>query len=316
MDPQQRLLLEEGYTALHRGGMRRESLQEADMGAFVGIRQSEWRSSSVYAVTGGHAAVASGRLSFVLGFQGPAQSVNTACSSSLVALHGAASALCLGDCADALALGVNLNLSARPLLGVAAAGMLSVDGRCKAFDARANGFVRSEAACCVVLLELLTAEHACAVGSALLSGSAVRQDGRSASLTSPNGSAQRSLLQRAVQRALLVSDDVAAVESHGTGTILGDPIEVGALCSAGWDAGGLGLGASKASVGHSEPSAGLDGVLKATQSMHHRVMVGQAQLRVLNKNVASRLDECTAHLGMPARSGACCVASWRVEHVV
>ena len=208
MDPQQRLLLEVGYEALHGAGARRSSLLGGGEGVFVGIERPDWallsslRPSSVYAVTGDTTSVACGRLSFVLGMQGPCMSVDTACASALVALHGAWRAARSGDCDGAIAAAVSLKLVPHPTLGAAAAGMLSVDGRCKTFDAAANGYARSEGVGAATV-RVDAAASACSL--ATVSGGAVRQDGRSASLTAPNGSAQRRLLSAAAASAGLAS---------------------------------------------------------------------------------------------------------------
>ena len=184
MDPQQRLLLELGYAALHGACARRVTLMSGDEGVFLGIERPDWAlvqppaaRRSVYAVVGDSVSVAAGRLSFVLGLQGACASVDTACSSSLVATSLAASAV-----RSAVVMSANLQLAPHGTLGTAAAGMLSIDGRCKTLDARANGYARSEAGCAAFL-------HPCDAGSTILVGSAVRSDGRSASLTAPNGSA-------------------------------------------------------------------------------------------------------------------------------
>merc|ERR1711965_778380 len=183
MDPQQRLLLEVGYEALHGAGARRSSLLGGGEGVFVGIERPDWallsslRPSTVYDVTGDTISVACGRLSFVLGMQGPCMSVDTACSSALVALQGAWRSILSDVCDGAIAAAVGLKLVPHPTLGAAAAGMLSVDRRCKTFDAAANGYARSEG----------VGAAAVARGSAsTIGGVAVRQDGRSASLTAPN----------------------------------------------------------------------------------------------------------------------------------
>ena len=161
MDPQQRLFLEVGYAALHGAGERRASLLGGDAGVFLGIERPDWAllaslrpagaAASAYAVTGDTISIACGRVSFALGLQGPCMSVDAACASGLVALHSAALAAGGGECSLSLAGAVSLKLSPLPFFGAAAAGMLSADGRCKTFDARANGYVRSEAAAALVL---------------------------------------------------------------------------------------------------------------------------------------------------------------------
>ena len=223
MDPQQRLLLELGYAALHGSSHRRVTLLGGDGGVFLGIERPDWALAqpptargSVYAVTGDNVSAAAGRVSFALGLQGPCSSVDTACASALVAVHWGTHAVRAGESGAALALAVSLKLVPHGTLGAASAGMLSVDGRCKTLDARANGYARSEGVGALVLL----CEGS---GVTTLCGSAVRQDGRSASLTAPNGSAQRTLLVSALDRASLHAVEVGSLEAHGTGTALGDP---------------------------------------------------------------------------------------------
>ena len=313
MDPQQRLLLEVGYEALHGGGARRAALLGGDGGVWVGIERPDWallaaaRPASVYAVTGDTASVAGGRLSFVLGLQGPCVSVDTACSSALAALHGAWAAVRAGECGGGVASAVSLKLSPRPTLGAAAAGMLSVDGRCKTWDARANGYVRSEGVGCAAV----------AAGEAglRLLGVAVRQDGRSASLTAPNGSAQRVLLGAALAAAALAAEGVSRLEAHGTGTALGDPTEAGSLaavlCGGGGGGGGgggaaaLSVCAAKGSIGHSEAPSGQVGLQRVAAALARLCEGGNAQLRRLNPLVGERWGGAAVALGrLPWALGA------------
>ena len=302
MDPQQRLLLEVGYTGLHESGYRRVVLMESDSAVFVGIERPDWallqalrRSAdqsanvSAFAVTADTINVAAGRLSFVLGLQGPCVSMDTACASALTALHAAACAVTGGECVSASALAVSLKLVPQPTLFAAAAGMLSVDGRCKTLDSRANGYVRSEGVGTTVLGSMGRVNRLSAVD-----GSAVRQDGRSASLTAPNGSAQRQLLRCTLDRAGACSERVCAVEAHGTGTPLGDPTEVaalmGVLTEVAAACGERALGAAKANVGHAEAASGQVALLNVVQQIgHHEGTVGNGQLRHVNPLVASSL---------------------------
>ena len=224
MDPQQRLVLEVAYEALHGAGARKASLLGDDAGVFLGIERPDWAllqalappsaRQSVYAATGDTTSVAGGRLSFVLGLQGPCVSVDTACSSALVALHSGALAIRVGECRSAVASAVGLKLAPQPTLGAAAAGMLSVDGRCKTWDKGANGYARSEGVGSTVLRAVSDGKS----GALALSGSAVRQDGRSASLTAPNGSAQRGLLVAAMAVAGWVRVVVATDPAETVGT--------------------------------------------------------------------------------------------------
>ena len=296
MDPQQRLLLEVGYEALHGAGARRSSLLGGGEGVFVGIERPDWallsslRPSSVYAVTGDTISVACGRLSFVLGMQGPCMSVDTACASALVALHGAWRSILSGDCDGAIAAAVSLKLVPHPTLGAAAAGMLSVDGRCKTFDAAANGYARSEGVGAATV-RVDAAASACSL--ATVSGGAVRQDGRSASLTAPNGSAQRRLFTAALEATGEAPSAMLRIEAHGTGTALGDPTEAGSIASV------LGRGdsrttalavcAAKASIGHTEAPSGQLGLQRLLAALPRLEVCGNAQLRQLNPLVDERL---------------------------
>jgi 3-oxoacyl-(acyl-carrier-protein) synthase len=311
MDPQQRLLLETAYAALHVSGARQSTLLGGEGGVFVGIERPDWAllafswPASVYAVTGDTTSVASGRVSFALGLQGPCVSVDTACSSALVALHGAWRAVVGGECPEGTAAAVSLKLAPQPTLGAAAAGMLSVDGRCKTWDVRANGYVRSEGVGCTVVAP--GGEGAAGVG---LLGLAVRQDGRSASLTAPNGSAQRTLLQAALASAGVAAAALARLEAHGTGTALGDPTEAGSLAATLLQAPGseraspLGVGASKASIGHGEAASGQSGVQRLAAALGRLSSGGNAQLRQLNPLVGELWKERAAVLStQPVQAG-------------
>ena len=289
MDPQQRLLLEGAYAALHASCHRRVRLLGGDGGVFLGIERPDWAAAqppvargSVYALTGDNVSAAAGRVSFTLGLQGPCSSVDTACASALAAVHWGSHAVRADECSGAVALAASLKLIPHGSLGAASAGMLSVDGRCKTLDARANGYARSEGVGALVLRR----EDEVGV---LLCGSLVRQDGRSASLTAPNGSAQRVLLRGALARANVSAEQMASVEAHGTGTALGDPTEAGALAAVhgGRASGAVVVGAAKASVGHSEAASGQVGLLRVGPMVG--AATGNAQLRALNPLVVARL---------------------------
>eukprot|EP00964_Phaeocystis_antarctica_P007649 scaffold4136_cov60-Phaeocystis_antarctica.AAC.1 len=271
MDPQQRLLLERGYEALHAAGLRRAELLGSATGVFLGICSNDFADvlkaspagRSVYAATGSSHSVAAGRLSYVLGLQGPCVSFDTACSSALVAGHAAWRAVQLHECERALLMSVNLMLTPAVGLSFAVAGMTSAAGRCHTFDARADGYVRGEACGAAVLQP---APEAAAKSVVVVRGSAVRQDGRSASLTAPNGMAQRALLLAALAEAGVAAAGVAWLEAHGTGTALGDPIEAGSVHAALLQARGeaqapLAAGSVKANAGHAEPAAAMAGLL-------------------------------------------------------
>jgi 3-oxoacyl-(acyl-carrier-protein) synthase len=302
MDPQQRLLLEVGYASLHVTGERLSALRATDVGAFLGIMNTDFSAleavESVYAATGAAISVAAGRLSFALGTQGPCSSIDTACSSGLAALHVASSAVVAGECGQALTLAVSLMLTPRTHEVYARAGMLSADGRCKTFDARANGYVRSEGACGLVLGD--------DASNVALLGSQVRSDGKSASLTAPNGLAQARQLVRALAAAGVQA--LCNVEAHGTGTALGDPTEAGGLERA------LGakvpcIGGVKANLGHSEPVAGLAGLVAHVLAAQQRACAANAKLCVLNPLLAAPLRALKAQLptqsvGIPKQEAA------------
>ena len=307
MDPQQRLLLELGYSALHASSHRRAVLMGGDAGVFLGMERPDWAIAqpplargSVYAITGDNASVAAGRLSFMLGLQGPCATIDTACASALVAVHAGSSAVRGGECERALGLAVSLKLVPHATIRAASAGMLSADGRCKTLDARANGYARSEGVGSLVLRPCGEAQQAVV----RLGGSAVRQDGRSASLTAPNGSAQRTLLQAALRCASLVPAEVGCAEAHGTGTALGDPTEAGSLAAVHGTTGRsaqLAMGAAKASVGHSEAVSGQVGLLKVQGVLRDRAASGNPQLRVVNRLIHERLGTVSCQFVVPTQ---------------
>ena len=302
MDPQQRLLLERGYEALHCASLRRASLAASALGVFVGIGANDWQTvlahspagRSVYAATGGSLSIASGRLSFVLGMQGPCVSYDTACSSALVAHHGALRALQQDEADGALVAGVSVMLLPRVAASFALAGMTSATGRCRTFDAGADGMVRSEAFSCAVL--------ASGPQRFAVQGSSVRQDGKSASLTAPNGRAQQVLLKAALADAGLLAPALSCLEAHGTGTPLGDPIEVGAVAAALLSDRGqeepLLISSMKANLGHAEPAAGAVGLLKLAATLGVATAPPNAQLRVLNPHVNAALSGLPASLSV------------------
>jgi acyl transferase domain-containing protein/NADPH:quinone reductase-like Zn-dependent oxidoreductase/acyl carrier protein len=285
MDPQQRLMLEIAWEGLERAGYSPASLRGSRSGIFVGVAANEYShllsADSVGAIeahfiTGNALNAISGRVAFVLGLEGPAVAVDTACSSSLVAVHQACQALHSGDCDLALAGGVNVLLSPASIIAASRARMLSPDGRCKTFDASADGYVRSEGAGILVLKRLSDAERDGDRICAVIPGSAVNQDGASSGLTVPNGGAQQRLISSALARAGLSGGDVDYLEAHGTGTSLGDPIEVQAAAAAyGNDRDPdrpLLIGSAKTNLGHLESAAGVAGLIKVVLSLQHEVL--------------------------------------------
>ncbi len=285
MDPQQRLMLEIAWEGLERAGYSPAALRGSRSGVFVGVAANEYsqllsakgvESIEAHFITGNALNVIAGRVAFALGLEGPAMAVDTACSSSLVAVHQACQALHSGDCDLALAGGVNVLVSPASIIATSRARMLSADGRCKTFDAAANGYARSEGCGILVLKRLSDAERDGDSICAVISGSAVNQDGASSGLTVPNGGAQQRLITAALTRAGLVGGDVDYLEAHGTGTSLGDPIEVQAAAAAygaGRDADRpLLIGSAKTNIGHLESAAGIAGLIKVVLSLQHEVL--------------------------------------------
>ncbi|MBZ4422807.1 type I polyketide synthase [Myxococcus sp. RHSTA-1-4] len=297
MDPQQRLLLEVAWEALESAGQDASKLAGSRTGVFAGVYNDDYArlelgtpsDQDASSVTGTINSVVAGRLSYLLDLQGPCMVIDTACSSSLVALHLACQSLRDGECSLALAGGVNLILSPHSSLRVARGDALAPDGRCKTFDARANGFVRGEG-CGVVVLKRLS--DAIAAGDpilALLRGSAVNQDGKSAGLTAPNMVAQKDLLRQALRSAGLEPADVDCIEAHGTGTSLGDPIEMEAIKEV-YGRGRpeqrpLVVSAAKTNIGHLEAAAGIAGVIKAVLSLRHRTIPPLLHLQRVNPRI-------------------------------
>ncbi|MGV0714051.1 type I polyketide synthase [Mycolicibacterium sp. XJ662] len=285
MDPQQRLMLEIAWEGLERAGYSPSSLRGSRSGVFVGVAANEYsqllgtnavETIEAHFITGNALNVIAGRVAFALGLEGPAMAVDTACSASLVAVHQACQALHSGDCDMALAGGVNVLVSPASIVATSRARMLSADGRCKTFDAAANGYARSEGCGILVLKRLSDAQRDGDPICAVIRGSAVNQDGASSGLTVPNGGAQQRLITEALARAGLTGGDVDYLEAHGTGTSLGDPIEVQAAAAAygvGRDADRpLLIGSVKTNVGHLESAAGIAGLIKVVLSLQHEAL--------------------------------------------
>jgi acyl transferase domain-containing protein/acyl carrier protein len=282
MDPQQRLLLEVSWEALEDAGQAPDRLTGTRTGVFVGVCNSDYyqlvmdgdaSSLDAYVASGGSHSVAAGRLSYVLGLQGPSVAVDTACSSSLVAVHLACQSLRAGESRMALAGGVNLVIRPDVTMLLSRARMMAPDGRCKAFDARADGFVRGEGCGVVVLKRLGDAQADGDRVLAVIRGTAVNQDGRSNGLTAPNGPAQEAVIREALVAAGVKPADVGYVEAHGTGTSLGDPIEVQALGAvlgeARPESDAIVVGSVKTNIGHLEAAAGVAGLIKVVLAMQH-----------------------------------------------
>lgn len=279
MDPQQRLLLEVGWDALADAGLPLEQVRGSRTGVYVGAVGQDWtliacgegEEIDAYTATGGSHAIIANRLSYLWDLRGPSMSIDVACASSLVAAHLAVGALRRRECDMALAGGVQLHLAPQTSLSLYRFNMMAPDGRCKAFDSRADGFVRAEG-CGLVVLKRLS--DALASGDriyAVICGSALGQDGRSNGLTAPNPLAQIVVLNDALADARVQPAAVTYIETHGTGTALGDPIEVGAIKTVygAADAAPCYLGAVKTNLGHSEATAGVAGLIKAALVLYH-----------------------------------------------
>ncbi|HEX7843260.1 MAG TPA: SDR family NAD(P)-dependent oxidoreductase [Kofleriaceae bacterium] len=297
MDPQQRLLLEVTWEALENAGIAPQALYGTETGVFVGISTNDYAGLQLsdparvgaHDGTGSAHSIAANRLSYLLDLRGPSMAVDTACSSSLVAVHLACQSLRTGECRVALAAGVNVVLTPQLTIVFSKAGMMAADGRCKTFDAAADGYVRGEG-CGVVVLKRLA--DALADGDqvlAIVRGSAVNQDGLSNGLTAPNGLAQEAVIRAALARAGISPQDVSYVEAHGTGTPLGDPIEVGALgavlmperprdrpCA---------LASVKTNIGHLEAAAGIAGLIKTVLALVHREIPPHLHLHTINPKI-------------------------------
>ncbi|MCC6191418.1 MAG: acyltransferase domain-containing protein, partial [Anaerolineales bacterium] len=302
MDPQQRLLLEVAWEALEAAGQPAASLAGSATGVYIGMLNSEYAwlqfrdlaSLDVYSGTGTSHSVASGRLSYVLGLQGPSVTLDTACSSSLVAIHLACQALRSRECDLALAGGVSTILSPLALMPFSRMGLLAADGRCKTLDARADGFGSGEGCGLLVLKRLSEAEAAGDPILALLRGSAVNQDGRTNVLSAPNGRSQEAVIRKALESARLEPADLSLIELHGTGTALGDPIETDALRAvfAPSQQGAddhqrrpVYLGAVKSNIGHTGAAAGVAGIIKVVLGMQHEVVPPNLHFRELNPHI-------------------------------
>jgi acyl transferase domain-containing protein len=286
IDPQQRLLLEVAWEALEHAGQAPDRLAGTNTGVFIGLSSTDYLTTQLkfvepadidpYLATGGHPSVASGRLSYVLGLQGPSLTIDTACSSSLTAVHLAVQSLRLGECRVALAGGVSLMLLPELSVNFSRAHMLAPDGRCKTFDARADGYVRSEGCALIVLKRLSDALTDGDRMLAVIKGTAVNQDGRSSGLTVPNGPAQEAVIKEALRRGAMSPDQIDYVEAHGTGTALGDPVELralGGVFAAGRDGQRrLLVGSVKTNLGHLEAAAGVAGIIKVALALDRQVI--------------------------------------------
>jgi pimaricinolide synthase PimS1 len=281
MDPQQRLVLEVVWEALERAGLQPDGLSQSRTGVYLGSMGSDYgtrslEATTVWTATGTTSSVLAGRVSYVLGLEGPAMTVDTACSSSLSSLHLACTALRRGECDLALAGGVTIMSTPSTLVALGPDNGMAPDGRCKSFSDGANGAGWSEGCGVLVLKRLSDAERDGDEILALIRGSAVNQDGRSQGLTAPNGPSQQRVIRAALSASGVSPDDIDVVEAHGTGTNLGDPIEAGALAAVFGptrrEDRPLWLGSSKSNLGHTQAAAGVLGVMKMVLALRHEVL--------------------------------------------
>ena len=296
MDPQQRIMLEVVWEALENSGIAPDKLAGSNTGVFIGVTTMDYafltlmsahddndEESQAHSATGVSQSILSGRISYFLGLHGPCLSMDTACSSSVLAIHLACQSLRKGECTMALTGAINLILAPIATVATCKGRLLAPDGKCKVFDESADGYARAEG--CGVLV-LKTLRDAQANGDRILGvirGTACNQDGHSAGITAPNGNAQREVIKTALKEAGLNPNQISYLEAHGTGTKLGDPIELQALGEV-FGPGRPGdrplvLGAVKASVGHMEPAAGMAGVIKVLKAFEHEKIPPQLHLR-------------------------------------
>jgi myxalamid-type polyketide synthase MxaE and MxaD len=310
MDPQHRLLLETCWSALEDAALGRGTLAGSATGVFLSVYQRDYAKLATadparidaYTASGTHHSMAAGRVAYTFDLRGPALVVDTACSSSLVALHLACRSLLAGESRFALVGAANLMLAPEESVALSRWGMLAPDGRCKPFDARADGFVRGEG-----IVALVLARQRDVVGTgrrvrALVLGTAVNQDGHSNGLTAPNAAAQRAVIRTALKDADLDAGQVGYVEAHGTGTALGDPIEMQALIAEygapSDDAPICAVGSVKSNLGHLEASAGLAGVAKAIACLEHEQIPATLHFHALNPAIEladTRIEIAATH---------------------
>jgi acyl transferase domain-containing protein/NADP-dependent 3-hydroxy acid dehydrogenase YdfG/aryl carrier-like protein len=291
MDPQQRLFLETTWKCIEDGGYKPSDLSGTKTGVFVGVSNSGYREMITrqglpiesYMATGTATSVIPNRISYLLNLHGPSEPIDTACSSSLVAVHRAVMSIRQGECETAIAGGVNIILSPVNYIYLSKAGMLSPDGRCSTFDKQANGFVRGEGVAAMLLKPLDKAIEDRDHIDGIIRGTAVNHGGQANSLTAPNTAAQAELLMTAYNHAKVDPTTISYIEAHGTGTKLGDPVEINAL-KKGFTAlyqqwgkpmpqvPSCGLGAVKTYIGHLEAAAGVAGIIKTVLSMKHKTL--------------------------------------------
>lgn len=298
IDPQQRLWLEVAWEALENAGIPPDSLGGSRTGVFVGLTNADYHKFvyrdpfqlTAHSATGTTPCITANRLSYLLNLRGPSLSVDTACSSSLTAIHLACQSLANGESSLSIAGGVNLMIVPEPTISTSQAQMMSSDGRCKTFDASANGIVRGEGCGVLVLKRLEDAVRDNDNVLALIRSSAVNQDGTSNGLTAPNGPSQQAVIREALERGNLTPAQISYIEAHGTGTALGDPIEVRSLKAvlmenrnsdeSCW------IGSVKTNIGHLEGAAGVAGLIKVILQLQHREIAPHLHLKQINPYIS------------------------------
>lgn len=325
MDPQQRMLLEVAYRAIEDAGQPAGNLSGQPVSVFVGISSFDYAVAGLsfqdrgvidaYSNTGGSSSIAANRISYCFDLRGPSVAVDTACSSSLVAMHMACESIWRGDANMALAGGVNALLMPDFYVAFSQLGVLSPDGRCKTFDARANGYVRSEGAGMVLLKPLSAAMRDKDPIYAVVRSTALNQDGRTPGMTVPSQQAQEQLIRSACKKAQIDPSEISYVEAHGTGTPVGDPIEAGAIGSIlgqGRDpANPCKIGSVKTNIGHLEAGAGIASVIKVALALHHRRI--PAHLHFANANPGIDFD--SLNLRVPSVSEEWAAANPRLAGI-
>lgn len=299
MDPQQRLMLELSWEAFEDAGIAPLGLRDSDTGVWIGAIWNDYavlqhrrgpEAITQHTATGSHDSIIANRVSYQLGLRGPSMAVDTACSSSLVAVHVACQSMLSGECELAIAGGVNLIAAPDSMVAMSKFGAMAPDGRCKTFDARADGYVRGEGGGLVVLRPLSAAIRDGDRIYCLIRGSAVNNDGWSNGLTAPSPEAQEQVLRAALSRAGVEPGDVGFVETHGTGTLLGDPIEAGALGRVFGPGRALDrplwIGSVKTNLGHLEGAAGIAGLIKAALALYHREIPPNLHFETPNPHIA------------------------------
>lgn len=301
MDPQQKIFMQTVWETIEDAGYKPSDLSGTKTGLFVGVAtrdyidvlQDNGIEIEALSATGNSHCILANRISYLLNLRGPSEPIDTACSSSLIAIHRGVESIYNGDCEMAIAGGINVMISPSIQISFSKAGMLSPDGRCKSFDKSANGYVRGEGSGAILLKPL---SKALAEGDhiyALVKGTAINHGGRAASLTAPNPNAQAELIIEALEKADFPPDTMSYIEAHGTGTKLGDPIEINGLVKAFKELNkekGIvssqkeycGINSVKTNIGHLEPAAGIAGILKVVLSMKHKKLPGAVNFRELN----------------------------------